>query len=53
MEVAFRVDYVQGLAQNLYRKQAVVAGREGWTAGIPDEMSKGFLEFAKGMSRWL
>ena len=54
MEVAFRVDYVQGLAQNLYRKQAVVAGREGWTAAVvPDEMSKGFLELAKEMSRWL
>jgi len=45
---------VQDLRKISTRKQAVVAGREGWTAAVvPDEMSKGFLELAKEMSRWL
>ena len=54
MEVAFRVDYVQDLLKISTANRQLSAGREGWTAAVAlDEISKGFLELAKEMSRWL
>ena len=52
MEVAFRVDYVQDLLKISTANRQLSAGREGLTV-VPDEMSKGRLELAKEMTRWL